>query len=117
MGMPNIGLAWIEKVEPSLEHPFGEIITPLRSANDAQLKRKSIMKFWLLTRTVGSITDLDVMNSVLVRAGTRTQARKIAASVAGDEGSDTWNNAEKSTCKLVPDEGSAGVICRDFNAG
>ncbi len=74
------------------------------------------MKFWLLTR-IGNITDTDVMNNVLVRAGTKVSARKIAASVAGDEGSETWTDTQKSTCKLVPDEGSAGVICRDFNAG
>lgn len=73
------------------------------------------MHFWLLTR-IGPITDTDVMNNILVRAGTKVQARKIAASVAGDEGAETWTNAEKSTCKLVPDLGSAGVICRDFNA-
>jgi hypothetical protein len=74
------------------------------------------VKFWLLTRT-GNVTDVDVVNNVLVRAGTKAQARKIAASVAGDEGPDTWTNTKKSTCRLVPCEGSAGLICRDFNAG
>lgn len=74
------------------------------------------MKFWLLTR-VGLVTDVDVVNNVLVRAGTKIQARKIAASVAGDEGKDAWIDAERSTCRLVPNEGSAGVICRDYNAG
>jgi hypothetical protein len=74
------------------------------------------MHFWLLTR-LGNITDVNVMNSILVRACTRQQARKIAASVAGDEGSETWISTDKSSCKLVPPEGSAGVICRDFNAG
>jgi hypothetical protein len=30
MSLPKVHLCWREKVEPSPEHPFGEIVTPLR---------------------------------------------------------------------------------------
>lgn len=73
------------------------------------------MKLWLLTR-VSSIPEYEVTNSVVVRARTSVQAREIAASVAGEEGDVIWTNPETSKCTLVPQEGSAGVICRNFNA-
>ncbi len=75
------------------------------------------MKLWLLRRRSEEHPKHDVQNGVVVRAHSPYRARELTADNQGDEGYETWLDPEISSCKSLKEEGSEGVICRDFNAG
>lgn len=50
----------------------------------------------------------------VVRAETEQQARELAQEDCGDEGEQAWADQALSTCEPLSDQGSAGVIIRDF---
>lgn len=50
--------------------------------------------------------------SMVVRAACETCARSVAAGAAGAEGTAVWRDPERSTCKLVKQEGISGVVLR-----
>lgn len=64
----------------------------------------------------------DVALGFIVRAETEQDARQLAASDCGDEGSDAWLDQALSSCIELADlplttDGPAEVIMRYFNAG
>ena len=61
----------------------------------------------------------DTVDSLVVRASSEEEARKLAQSVAGDEGGNAsfWLDAKESHCFPLSQEGEPEVICRSFNAG
>ena len=70
---------------------------------------------FLLTRK-GSC-GIDELNSILVRAVSPIQARAIAAVNSGDEGNYIWLNSKLSKNERIKNEGSVGMVIRDFKAG
>lgn len=50
--------------------------------------------------------------SMVVRAACETCARSVAAGAAGKEGSLNWRDPERSTCKVVKQDGISGVVLR-----
>lgn len=58
----------------------------------------------------------DIMNSCVVSAPTWEDARRMASTYHGDEGSDVWLSANRSTCIEIgfAHEEKTGLICRDF---
>lgn len=69
----------------------------------------------LKNRVVGDRHD--VLRAILVRAETATQARSLASTKAGDEGSAVWLDDRKSTVDLITTYGDERVIITDFKAG
>jgi len=59
----------------------------------------------------------DCSYGVVVRAKDEQQARLLAASVAGDEGTNTWLDPELTSCSPLKATGPAGVVLQDFLAG
>lgn len=50
--------------------------------------------------------------ALVVRAACETCARSVAVAAAGPEGTAVWRDPERSTCKLVKQEGISGVVLR-----
>jgi hypothetical protein len=73
------------------------------------------MKLWFLTQA--HVTGYDVTRGVVVRAENEVEARILASTVRGDEGTATWLDDAKSICVELLAEGVAEVILQDFNAG
>lgn len=75
------------------------------------------MRLFLLVRTenVGPIYDCN--NGCVVRAKNETEARKLAATLRGDEGPDVWTDPKRSSCETIPSQGEPGIIMVDFHAG
>ncbi len=59
----------------------------------------------------------DCSYGVVVRAKDEQQARLLAASVSGDEGTQAWLDAELTSCSPLKATGPAGVVLQDFMAG
>jgi hypothetical protein len=74
------------------------------------------MKLFILKR-FSETPQYDVNNGFVVRSMGEDEARGYAAKEYGDEGSDTWMNASRSSCIELTADGEAGVVLRDFNAG
>lgn len=51
-------------------------------------------------------------SAMVVRAACETCARSVAAAECGAEGTAVWRDPERSTCKLVKQEGISGVVLR-----
>jgi len=81
------------------------------------------MKLWLLRPTGPNSEDgewkypYDMKHGFIVRAGSETEARQIAASNAWDEGPDAWLSTEHSTCTELVPEGEPGLIMEDKHPG
>ncbi len=59
----------------------------------------------------------DCAYGFMVRAETEQDARALAAAECGDEGPDSWTNADISSCDAVNgSDGEAEVIMQDFLA-
>lgn len=50
--------------------------------------------------------------SVVVRAACEPCARSVAVAQAGAEGTTVWRDPERSTCKVVKQDGISGVVLR-----
>lgn len=74
-------------------------------------------KLWLLRLNNAVGPKYDIAQGFVVRAGSPKEARKLASAEAGDEGADVWLSAERSSCKVLKQDGRQGVILRDFLAG
>jgi hypothetical protein len=73
---------------------------------------------WLLqVREDAPGPSYDVACGFIVEAATEKDAREMAASESGDEGSRAWIDPTLSTCELLKLTGRPGIILRDFNAG
>jgi hypothetical protein len=59
----------------------------------------------------------DANNGFVIRAETEQHAREIASQQRGDEGSSTWLDPRRSSCRELTADGPTEVIIRDFNAG
>jgi len=59
----------------------------------------------------------DVVNSVIVRATSPTEARKLASEQRMDEGADTWLHPAFSSCTTLTTKGASKVICIDSTNG
>lgn len=59
----------------------------------------------------------DCAYGFVVRTKTPNHARKLASSMAGCEGQNSWLSSKFSSCRILKSEGSPEVILRDFNAG
>lgn len=75
------------------------------------------MKLYILEATKSWEPWYDTVDKIVVRASTSKQARKLAASVCGDEGADVWTEPKRTSCKQLTNKGPAEVILRDFQAG
>lgn len=51
-------------------------------------------------------------SAMVVRAACETCARSVAAAECGAEGTAVWRDPERSTCKLVKQDGISGVVLR-----
>lgn len=67
------------------------------------LRRKEVWEPWY-----------DSAFGFVVRASSEKEARQFAAKDAGDEGSESWIDATKTTCDILTCDGESGVIIRDF---
>ena len=72
------------------------------------------MKLWLLD--LGNKWDYDWVHGFVIRAETEAQARKLAASWAGDEGEAAWLRPENSTCEELLVQGDAEMLLRDVRS-
>ena len=72
------------------------------------------MKLWLLKQPN---YDYDENAGFVIRAETETDARRQAAGYSADEGPQTWTDPDYSHCWHLSDDGTPGVILRDFRAG
>lgn len=76
------------------------------------------MKLWLLKRILVTNDGMyDCADGFVIRATSETEARSLAAGQSGDEGAQTWLDAEGSTCEMLMTDGDVDVILRDYNAG
>jgi len=73
------------------------------------------MSLWLLTLDA-SCRGWDCSCAHVVRAADEASARAFAGAEAGDEGADVWLGP-MATCEPLAQEGDAGVILTDFQAG
>lgn len=73
-------------------------------------------KLYLLVQHDDDV-DWDCMQGIVVRAKSAREARKLAASVAGDEGSAVWLSPVASRCRRILSDGKPAIILRDFNNG
>lgn len=76
------------------------------------------MKLWhLLPIGVGGHWSpwYDKAFGFVVRAESETEARALAAKVAGDEGEVAWTDKGSSTCIELTADGEAGVVIRDYH--
>jgi hypothetical protein len=75
------------------------------------------VKLWLLERADTEIVGWDETRGVVVAADTESDARELASTQRGDEGSATWLDPLRTTCgELVPGS-AARVVLVDFKAG
>jgi hypothetical protein len=76
------------------------------------------MNIYLLTRDEDRVIYDDAAGFV-VAADTYGEARKLAASQAGDEGGLTWLDPQLVTVKMLATGANhpKGVVLRDFRAG
>lgn len=78
------------------------------------------MHLFLVSLDSGSKTpNGDYMSAVVVAAIGYHAARKLAASVHGDEGVAVWLGSDFSTVKVIgtPVDGTkAGIVLREYNA-
>lgn len=74
------------------------------------------MKLWLLKR-LASFPAYDCYDGMVIRAETESAARLIASAYPGDEGAVTWASSDLSSCHEILEDGAAGIILSDFNAG
>lgn len=80
------------------------------------------MYIWKLS-LVNVVTPVpDTLRSVVVVAATESQARAVAATVAGDEGRSAWHGSERTNCVAIGDAHPdafpyPGVVCADFLEG
>lgn len=77
------------------------------------------MKLWLLERNglIQGMPIWDCNNGFVIRAETEQHAREIASQQRGDEGSATWLDPQRASCRELTGDGPQEVILRDFNAG
>jgi hypothetical protein len=77
------------------------------------------MNLYLIERP--GVVDYDEMAGFVIYAATVTQARKMAAEVAADEGAATWLDTERSIVTWLGDSGpctrEAHIVLSDFRAG
>ena len=74
------------------------------------------MPLFLLKSQVSS-PRFDVAKGFVIRASRPSNARKLAAQRAGDEGPEIWFDPEQSTCTLIREYGPDRVILRAFQNG
>ena len=75
------------------------------------------MKIFIL-EVIGSWNPwYDSMHGLVIRAENEESARMEATLHAGDEGPVAWLDNTKTSCEVVTEEGSPGLILQDFNAG
>ena len=80
------------------------------------------MYIWKLSRHSHLTVGIDMTRSVVVVAATESQARAVAATVAGDEGRDAWSDQNVTSCIAI---GNAipsvfeypAVVCADMLEG
>ena len=58
----------------------------------------------------------DRSHGFVIRAKTRDVARILASKEAGNEGKKVWIDPDSSTCEILKNKGSRGIVLRDFNA-
>jgi hypothetical protein len=73
------------------------------------------MKLFLLSRRNGVGYDEYVAH--IIRAEDALQARKMAASIAADEGTETWLSASAVKVRQISADGPAEILLSSFNAG
>jgi len=74
------------------------------------------MKLWILRPIEGSgewDPWYDKTFGFVIRAECEKDARAIAAERHSDEGKTAWESDESSTCKMLLDEGDAGIVIQD----
>lgn len=74
------------------------------------------MKLWLL-EPIELKYEHDEADGFIVRAGTESAARYLAATRAWGEGGDFWTDPERSSCVELQADGDAGVVLVSYNAG
>lgn len=75
------------------------------------------MQLFLLEAIENWATSYDVALGFVVRAKNEDQARIFASERRGDEGSEAWLDPTRTSCEVLTDGGTRGVIMRGFNAG
>ncbi|MFA6234456.1 MAG: hypothetical protein WC824_09795 [Bacteroidota bacterium] len=83
----------------------------------AKIRRKLNCSFqrsfaWFLTRK--NKVGWEEVKNMTVQAGSAREARRLAASRAGEEGKKTWEDSRSSSCTRLPDGGSSRVIAETF---
>ncbi len=66
-------------------------------------------RLWLLKR-VNDGTKADELVELVIRAGSPSEARKLAAGSAGDESPACWTNQNRSVCIELKQEGTHKVL-------
>jgi hypothetical protein len=80
--------------------------------------REKKMKLWILERIKGGPRiGNDECVAFVVRAKTEEDARALSSANATDKSEKIWLNDKQSSCEVLKEQGVAGVVLCDFNAG
>jgi len=69
-----------------------------------------------IDRVLGTGDQWDVVNSQIVQASNEKEARQLASTKAGDEGTKVWLDPRRSTCSRLPDGSGHRVILDKYVA-
>lgn len=69
-----------------------------------------------LDRVLGTGDQWDVVNSQVVQASNKKEARQLASTKAGNEGAKVWLDPRRSTCTILPDGSGHRVILDKYVA-
>jgi hypothetical protein len=72
------------------------------------------MMLYLLT-VITTVPNWDYYDSMIIRARSHKEARKIANTYANREGK-IWEDKEKVSCNKIDLEGKSGMILGSFNS-
>jgi hypothetical protein len=80
------------------------------------------MYLWKLARHPHITVDIDMTRTVVVAASTESQARAVAATVAGEEGRAAWEDQNVTACIHIGDAEPTvfpypAVVCVDTLEG
>jgi hypothetical protein len=70
------------------------------------------MKLWLLERSGASNFEYDLYQSLVIRAKSQAQARRLAKTIGTRDS--IWEDSEKTSCKPLHQKGLPQIILGEF---
>jgi hypothetical protein len=95
-------------------------VAPLASALRYSLYLENEMDLWLIQKKdlgMEAPWGYDCYYAHVIRAESENDARRIASTVACDEGPSVWLDPSMTTCKPLTSTGEPVIILSDFLAG